>query len=101
MFRRFVLALVLAALACSFGGAAASSAVAADEVTSVVVGKGKTGAASRNSVTIVGDKIYVDGVLQEQRVKPGMNMVIRDDGVTYTPQIAPKDASKDAKKDAK
>ncbi|MBU1042000.1 MAG: hypothetical protein KKF77_12960 [Proteobacteria bacterium] len=101
MSRKFALALVLAALPCVLGGVAASSAVAAEDVTNVVVGTGKTGAASRNSVVIKGDKIYVDGVLQEQRVKPGMNMVIRDDGVTYTSQDASKDASKDVKKDAK
>ncbi len=101
MSRRFVLALVLAAVACALGdGAAASNAVAADDMTNVVVGKGKTGTASRNSVVIVGDKIYVDGVLQEQRYKPGMNMVIRDDGVAFTPHAASKEDKRDAEKAA-
>ena len=102
MSRRFVLALVLAAVACALGGgAAASNSVAADDVTNVVVGQGKTGTASRNSVVIVGDKIYVDGVLQEQRYKPGMNMVIRDDGVAFTPQDASKEDKGADKRDDK
>lgn len=99
MSRRFVSALVLAALALAFA-AAASNAVAADDVPNVVVGKGKTGTASRSSVVIVGDKIYVDGVLQEQRVKPGLNMVIRDDGVSFTPRDASKSYEKGVESDA-
>jgi hypothetical protein len=99
MSRRFLSALVFSALAFVFA-AAASNAVAADDVTNVVMGKGKTGTASRNSVVIVGDKIYVDGVLQEQRYKPGLNMVIRDDGIVFAPRDATKDAEKDAEKAA-
>jgi len=101
MSRRFFTALALAALACAFGSSAVTlNAVAADDVTNVVVGKGKTGSASRNSVVIVGDKVYVDGVLQEQRYKPGMDMILRDDSIAFTPHDASKDAEKAAAKTA-
>ncbi|OGR40508.1 MAG: hypothetical protein A2051_04140 [Desulfovibrionales bacterium GWA2_65_9] len=93
--------LVLAALACAFGSiAVASNAVAADDVTNVVVGDWKTGKASRNSVVIDGEKIYLDGVLQEQKYRPGMDVIVRDGKAAVVPHDASRDAEKAAAKAA-
>lgn len=90
MSRRFVPVLLVALLACVYGGVA----LAEDDVTNVVVGNWKSGKASRNSVVIDGEKIYLDGVLQEQKYKPGMDVVIRDGKAA----VVPHDPSKDAEK---
>ena len=101
MSRRFVAVLVLAALACAFGGIAnAADAVAADDVTNVVAGDGKSGKASRNSVVIDGERIYLDGVLQEQKYTPGMDLVVRDGKAAVVLHDSSKDAERAAAKAA-
>lgn len=86
--------LVVAMLVC----APISRAVAADVVSNVVVGDWKTGKASVNSVVIQGEDIYLDGVLQKEKYKPGMNVTIRDGKVSIVPQDPARDAEKAAAK---
>lgn len=95
MFRRY---LPLAAMVLSlFSGTAA---LAAADVTNVVVGDWKTGKNSVNSITIQGDDIYLDGVLQKQKYKPGMDVVVRNGTVAVVPADPERDARKAADKAA-
>jgi len=96
MHRKFRSILVASALLLASG----TSAIAADDVTNVVVGDWKTGKGSVNSVVIEGDKIYLDGVLQEQKYKPGMDVIIRDGKVALVPHDPAADTEKAAAKAA-
>jgi len=75
-----------------------SPAPAEDEVTNVVVGDWKSGRGSVNSITIQGEDIYLDGVLQKEKYKPGMDVVIRDGKVLLVPHDPEMDARKAADK---
>jgi hypothetical protein len=96
MSRRLCSVLVLAALACAAGDVA----LAAGDVANVVVGDWKTGKGSVNSVVIDGEKIYLDGVLQEQKYRPGMDVIIRDGKAAVVPHDPSGDAGKAAAKAA-
>lgn len=75
-------------------------ATADEEVTNVVVGDWKSGRGSVNSITIQGEDIYLDGVLQKEKYKPGMDVVIRDGKAMLVPHDQEKDARKAADKAA-
>ncbi len=96
MHRQFLSVLVASALLLASGAVV----LAADDVTNVVVGDWKSGKGSVNSVVIKGDKIYLDGVLQEQKYKPGMDVVIRDGKVALVPHDTAADIEKAAAKAA-
>lgn len=96
MFMRLLPALVLTALACAFSGLA----LAADDVTNVVVGDWKSGRGSVNSVTIQGEDVYLDGVLQQEKYTPGHDVIVRDGKVLIVPHDAARDAERDAAKAA-
>lgn len=67
----------------------------AQEVTSVGVGDWKSGGkGSVNSITIQGEDIYLDGVLQKEKYKPGSDITIKDGKVVVSPHDAAGDARK-------
>lgn len=90
MSRRLLGSLVLASLL--------ATAAQAQDVTSVVVGDGKSGKGSVNSVTIQGEDIYLDGVLQKEKYRPGSDIVIRDGKAAVVPHDPARDADKAARK---
>lgn len=71
----------------------------AEEVTSVGVGEwsgGRKGSVS--SITIQGEDIYLDGVLQEQKFTPGSDIVIRDGKAVVVPKSDAAKVKKSARK---
>ncbi|MBU1229585.1 MAG: hypothetical protein KKA55_02010 [Proteobacteria bacterium] len=91
---KLLLVLVVAALICAPQG----RAIAADDVTNVVVGDWKSGKASVNSVVIQDEDIYLDGVLQKEKYKPGTDVTVRDGKVFLVPHDPARDAEKAAAK---
>lgn len=76
----------------------ATPGLAADDAVNIAAGaaSGK----SVNSVTIQGENIYVDGVLQQEKYRPGMDVVIRDGKAMVVPHDPKADARKAADKAA-
>ncbi|MGE4265012.1 MAG: hypothetical protein AB7E46_11140 [Desulfovibrio sp.] len=72
--------------------------LAADDVVNVA--QGVTSSKSVNSVTIQGEDIYVDGVLQKEKYRPGTDVVLRDGKVLLVPHDPQADARKAADKAA-
>ena len=67
--------------------AAPLNAVAAGEVTSVTVGTWKPAEkGSVDHVKVDGEDIYLNGVKQEAKYQPGMNITIQDGKVVLVPQ---------------
>lgn len=56
---------------------------------------------SVNSLTIQGENIYLDGVLQKEKYKPGMDIVIRDGKAAVVPRDSVAEARKSADKAAR
>lgn len=86
----FRASLLLAFLILLPSTASAATAAATDAAPGVSSSK------SVNSVTIQGENIYVDGVLQKEKYRPGMDVVIRDG----TAELVPHDPEADARKAA-
>lgn len=72
----------------------AAAGLAAENVVNVAQGVSST--RSVNSVTIQGENIYVDGVLQKEKYRPGTDVVIRDGKVMLVPHDPEADARKAA-----
>lgn len=80
---------VIATLACSlalFWGSAARAQDTAGTASSKSVG----------SITIQGENIYLDGVLQKEKYRPGTDVVLRDGQVLLVPHDPDRDARKAA-----
>ncbi len=81
--------LVLASLACSCVFLAGGAALADDPA-------GVSSSKSVGSITIQGENIYVDGVLQKEKYRPGTDVHLRDGKVLLLPHDPAADARKAA-----
>ena len=96
MSRPFHAFLLLASLLCL-----PTSIWAQDADDVVNVGSGAASSTSVNSLTIQGENIYLDGVLQKEKYKPGMDIVIRDGKAVVVPRDPAAEARKSADKAAR
>lgn len=95
MFRPLTATLLFATLVCL---PAAASAQTDDAANAGSVASSNT---SVNSLTIQGENIYLDGVLQKEKYKPGMDIVIRDGQAAVVPRDPAAEARKSADKAAR
>lgn len=95
MSRPLIATLLFATLACLPAAASAQTDDAAN------AGSVASSSASVNSLTIQGENIYLDGVLQKEKYKPGMDIVIRDGKAAVVPRDPAAEARKSADKAAR